>query len=45
MATDRSTSNTPFGFYCGWPKASHLEGVITEQWTRICEERGEGPPE
>jgi 4-carboxymuconolactone decarboxylase len=30
-----------FAVYCGWPKASHLEGVITQQWARIQGERGE----
>ncbi|RAY17112.1 carboxymuconolactone decarboxylase [Actinomadura craniellae] len=30
-----------FAVYCGWPKASHLEGVIRAQWTRIRQERGE----
>jgi 4-carboxymuconolactone decarboxylase len=24
-----------FAVYCGWPKASHLEGVITELFFRI----------
>jgi 4-carboxymuconolactone decarboxylase len=30
-----------FAVYCGWPKASHLEMVITRQWKRIEQERGE----
>ena len=30
-----------FAVYCGWPKASHLEGVIRRQWARIRQERGE----
>jgi 4-carboxymuconolactone decarboxylase len=30
-----------FAVYCGWPKASHVEGVIRRQWARIQEERGE----
>ncbi|GGV42615.1 hypothetical protein GCM10010182_79140 [Actinomadura cremea] len=30
-----------FAVYCGWPKASHLEGVIRRQWARIQHERGE----
>ena len=30
-----------FAVYCGWPKASHVEGVIRRQWTRIAQERGE----
>jgi len=30
-----------FAVYCGWPKASHLEGAIRRQWYRIREERGE----
>src|SRR5262245_38731814 len=34
-----------FAVYCGWPKASHLEGVITAQWMKLYEERGETPPE
>jgi 4-carboxymuconolactone decarboxylase len=29
-----------FAVYCGWPKASRLEGVVREQWTRIQHERG-----
>ncbi|MFA5885259.1 MAG: carboxymuconolactone decarboxylase family protein [Acidimicrobiia bacterium] len=32
-----------FAVYCGWPKASHVEGVIRTQWFRIREERGEEP--
>ncbi|MDH6484056.1 carboxymuconolactone decarboxylase family protein [Streptomyces sp. SAI-127] len=24
-----------FAVYCGWPKASHLEGAIARQWDRI----------
>ena len=27
--------------YCGWPKASHAEGVIRRQWARIRQERSE----
>jgi 4-carboxymuconolactone decarboxylase len=30
-----------FAVYCGWPKASHVEGVIRTQWARIRDERGE----
>jgi len=30
-----------FAVYCGWPKASHIEGVIRQQWARIRQERGE----
>jgi 4-carboxymuconolactone decarboxylase len=30
-----------FAVYCGWPKGSHIEGIIRQQWTRIQEERGE----
>jgi 4-carboxymuconolactone decarboxylase len=33
-----------FAVYCGWPKASHCEGVIREQWARAHEERGEPTP-
>ena len=29
-----------FAVYCGWPKASHLEGVILRQWARIQQEHG-----
>jgi 4-carboxymuconolactone decarboxylase len=29
-----------FAVYCGWPKASHVEGVIAQQWARIQKERG-----
>ena len=30
-----------FAVYCGWPKASHAEGVIRGQWARIQTEHGE----
>ncbi len=30
-----------FAVYCGWPKASHIEGHIRRQWARIQQERGE----
>jgi 4-carboxymuconolactone decarboxylase len=30
-----------FAVYCGWPKASHLEGIVRAQWTRVQQERGE----
>lgn len=30
-----------FAVYCGWPKASHVEGVIRKQWGRVEQERGE----
>ncbi|CAI7974838.1 4-carboxymuconolactone decarboxylase [Frankia sp. Hr75.2] len=30
-----------FAVYCGWPKASHVEGVIRRQWVRIRTARGE----
>ncbi|MGY1773134.1 carboxymuconolactone decarboxylase family protein [Blastococcus sp. SYSU D00813] len=30
-----------FAVYCGWPKASRVEGVVREQWARIRQERGE----
>lgn len=29
-----------FAVYCGWPKASFLNQVVAEQWSRICGERG-----
>ena len=29
-----------FAVYCGWPKASHVEGVIRQQWARVHQERG-----
>jgi 4-carboxymuconolactone decarboxylase len=29
-----------FAVYCGWPKASHLEGVVVRQWARVQQERG-----
>ena len=32
-----------FAVYCGWPKASHVEGVIRRQWSRIQQERGSEP--
>ncbi|MFI5047994.1 MAG: carboxymuconolactone decarboxylase family protein [Acidimicrobiia bacterium] len=31
-----------FAVYCGWPKASNIEGHIRRQWARVQEERG-GP--
>jgi 4-carboxymuconolactone decarboxylase len=30
-----------FAVYCGWPKASTVEGCITTQWDRLRAERGE----
>ncbi|KUN80778.1 carboxymuconolactone decarboxylase family protein [Streptomyces griseoruber] len=33
-----------FAVYCGWPKASHLEGAIARQWDRVHRERGEETP-
>jgi 4-carboxymuconolactone decarboxylase len=30
-----------FAVYCGWPKGSHIEGIIRQQWARIQEERGD----
>lgn len=33
-----------FAVYCGWPKASHLEGAIGRQWDRVHRERGEQTP-
>jgi len=33
-----------FAVYCGWPKASHVEGVVRQQWARIHAERGEPAP-
>jgi 4-carboxymuconolactone decarboxylase len=32
-----------FAVYCGWPKASHIEGSIVRQWARIQEESGREP--
>jgi 4-carboxymuconolactone decarboxylase len=32
-----------FAVYCGWPKASNLEGQIRRQWARIQKERGQEP--
>jgi 4-carboxymuconolactone decarboxylase len=32
-----------FAVYCGWPKASHVEGVIRRQWARIQQEPGGEP--
>ncbi|GAA5056923.1 4-carboxymuconolactone decarboxylase [Thermocatellispora tengchongensis] len=32
-----------FAVYCGWPKASHLEGVIRMQHARVQQERGHTP--
>jgi 4-carboxymuconolactone decarboxylase len=33
-----------FAVYCGWPKGSHVDGVIRQQWARIHAERGEPAP-
>jgi len=33
-----------FAVYCGWPKASHVEGVVRQQWARVHAERGEPAP-
>ncbi|MFJ9083515.1 carboxymuconolactone decarboxylase family protein [Streptomyces sp. NPDC102384] len=33
-----------FAVYCGWPKASHLEGAIGRQWDGIHREQGEPAP-
>jgi 4-carboxymuconolactone decarboxylase len=33
-----------FAVYCGWPKASFLNGVVQEQYARVCRERGTEPP-
>ncbi|MFJ5306747.1 carboxymuconolactone decarboxylase family protein [Streptomyces sp. NPDC088350] len=33
-----------FAVYCGWPKASHVEGAVARQWDRIHRERGEETP-
>lgn len=30
--------------YAGWPRASHLEMVLGQQWVRVHEARGEKPP-
>ena len=29
-----------FAVYCGWPKASRVEGVVREQWARVQTEQG-----
>ncbi len=29
-----------FAVYCGWPKASVLNGIVAEQWAKVCEEDG-----
>jgi 4-carboxymuconolactone decarboxylase len=33
-----------FAVYCGWPKASFLNGTVMEQQARVCQERGLEPP-
>lgn len=33
-----------FAVYCGWPKASQMEGSVRAQWHRIHAERGEEAP-
>ena len=32
-----------FAVYCGWPKASHVEGAILRQWAIVQQERGHEP--
>jgi 4-carboxymuconolactone decarboxylase len=32
-----------FAVYCGWPKASHVEGSVLRQWTRVEREFGREP--
>ena len=32
-----------FAVYCGWPKASHVEGYVRPAWARVQQERGETP--
>jgi 4-carboxymuconolactone decarboxylase len=36
-----------FAVYSGWPKGSRLNGIVDQQWARICKARGqqEPPPE
>jgi 4-carboxymuconolactone decarboxylase len=34
-----------FAVYAGWPKASRFNGVVDQQWRRICAARGEEIPE
>ena len=29
-----------FAVYCGWPKASVLNGIVAKEWARVCEEEG-----
>lgn len=33
-----------FAVYSGWPKASRFNGVVDEQWARICKARGQEVP-
>ncbi len=33
-----------FAVYCGWPKASLLNGVVQAQYARVCRQRGTEPP-
>ncbi len=33
-----------FAVYCGWPRASQLEGCVRAQWQRIHDEQGEAAP-
>jgi len=32
-----------FAVYCGWPKASFVNGVVQEQYARVCAEQGVQP--
>jgi 4-carboxymuconolactone decarboxylase len=33
-----------FAVYSGWPKASRFNGIVDQQWERICKERGQPVP-
>ena len=37
-------SGAAFAVYAGWPKASRFNGVVDDQWERICRDRGQAAP-
>jgi 4-carboxymuconolactone decarboxylase len=45
--TEMAETVLHFAVYAGWPKASRFNGVVAEQWARVCQERGQdvSPPE
>jgi len=42
--TEMSETVLHFAVYAGWPKASRFNGVVAQQWARVCKERGQDVP-